>query len=178
MVDSYPMLVFFRLVIKHRLAIGITSVLYVIDQMSKALVSGNMDAGSSIPSEGFVRLTFIYNTGSAFGLLSGMNTPLMVVSFLAIAVIVFIYRTFGQNGNMWKVSLGCQLAGALGNLTDRLILGKVVDFIDVGPWPVFNVADSCLGVGTVLLGWLILRSNSGGNSERASVPDPFGGGQT
>lgn len=146
--------------------------------MSKALVSGNMDVGSSIPSEGFVRLTFIHNTGSAFGLLSGMNTPLMVVSFLAIAVIVFIYRSFGQNGNMWKVSLGCQLAGALGNLTDRLILGKVVDFIDVGPWPVFNVADSCLVVGTVLLGGLILRSNSGGNSERASVPDPFGGGQT
>ena len=164
MVDSYPMQVFFRSIIRHRVVIGVTSFLYALDQMSKGLVSENMGLGSSIPSEGFVRLTYIHNTGSAFGLLSGMNTPLAVVSFLAIIVIIFIYRSFGENGKMWKVSLGCQMAGALGNLTDRLLLGKVVDFIDIGPWPVFNVADSCLVVGMILLGWLILRSNSGGNS--------------
>jgi hypothetical protein len=60
-----------------------------------------------------------------------------------------------------RSSLGLQLAGALGNLTDRLTIGHVVDFIDVGPWPIFNVADSSLMVGVVLLAWLLLTGSVG-----------------
>jgi signal peptidase II len=154
--------------IRHRLILGLLTSFYALDQVSKYVVSQSMKLGESVPAEGLFRLTFIYNSGSAFGLFRGMNAPLILVSLIGVTVLVFVYRTQPHPSWLWSTSLGLQLAGALGNLTDRLTLGHVVDFIDVGSWPIFNVADASLIVGMALLGWIILV----GRTERQSpIPD-------
>ena len=81
----------------------------------------------------------------------------MVIAVVVVVVIVVYYRYLP--GNQWLVqaSLGLQLGGALGNLLDRLSHGHVIDFIDFKVWPVFNVADSSVFVGVVILAYYLLR---------------------
>ena len=145
---------------RHWLVLGLVALVYGLDQVTKLAVSQALDLGRSWPAEGFFRITHSYNTGSAFGLFSGQNTLLILVSFVGIGLLTWIYRT-QPNPNRWlRFSLGLQLAGALGNLTDRIAIGHVVDFIDVGPWPIFNVADSSLVTGVALLVWLLLTGRA------------------
>ena len=139
----------------HRLILVLIAVLYGLDQVSKFIVSQSLDLGQSVPAEGFFRVTYSYNTGSAFGFFQGQNTPLILASFVGIIILTWIYRTHPQPGLLLHASLGLQVAGAMGNLTDRIARGRVVDFFDVGPWPIFNVADSSIVVGVVLLAWVI-----------------------
>ena len=114
---------------------------------------------SASPSlwKGFFRITHTYNTGSAFGLFQGQNTPLIVVAIVGIFILGMIYRTQRPPSNLLRLSLGLQIGGAIGNLTDRLLFGHVTDFLDVGAWPIFNLADSSIVVGLVLLAWVFLR---------------------
>ncbi len=139
----------------HRLILVLVAVLYGLDQASKFIVSRSLDLGQSVPTEGFFRITHSYNTGSAFGFFQGQNTPLILASFVGIFILTWIYRTYPQPGLLLRASLGLQVAGAMGNLTDRIAHGRVTDFFDVGPWPIFNVADSSIVVGVVLLAWVI-----------------------
>ena len=145
---------------RHRFVLLLSAALYGLDRATKFVVTYTMELGESVPAEGFFRITYIYNTGSAFGLFRGQNTPLIVVSFVGIAVLTWFYRTQARPGSLLRASLGLQIAGAMGNLTDRLTVGQVVDFIDVGPWPIFNVADSSIVTGVLLLGWAILTSKA------------------
>ena len=144
----------------------IVAALLALDQGTKYLVTTNISPGQSIPAEGFFRITFVYNTGSAFGLFVGQNTALTAVSFLGVGVLLWFYRTHSRPDQLFRLSLGLMLAGALGNLADRLTVGRVIDFIDVGPWPIFNVADSSIVVGGIVLGWILL-TNSGAEPEEA-----------
>ncbi|MCX5801736.1 MAG: signal peptidase II [Candidatus Eisenbacteria bacterium] len=127
----------------------------LLDQVSKLVVLRLMQPGQSIPLlTDFVRLTFVRNSGVVFGLLSGHRTPLILTTFLTILVLLFlIFRSRRSRPGM-SFSLVLVLAGAIGNLIDRLRLGGVVDFIDVGwksvRWPVFNVADTAVTVGVLL----------------------------
>ncbi|MBI4305742.1 MAG: signal peptidase II, partial [Chloroflexi bacterium] len=77
---------------------------------------------------------------------------LTVISFIAVAAIIWFYRN-AISSPLLRAALGLQLGGAFGNLLDRLRLGYVVDFIDVGPWPIFNLADSSIVVGIAILAW-------------------------
>jgi signal peptidase II len=106
----------------------------------------------------FVRLTFVMNRGAAFGVLQNQNALFIIVSAIVIAVIVGSYRYSPVRSRLLNLALGLQLGGALGNLSDRLRLGYVVDFVDVGVWPVFNVADSAIVVGVAILAYQLLRS--------------------
>ena len=130
---------------------------FLLDQFTKFLVVSFLPYRSSYPDFGFFRFTHTHNTGSAFGILQGMNTPLIFVSFIGVFVLIMIYRSQPHPGLLLRMSLALQLGGAFGNLVDRVRLSWVTDFIDIGPWPVFNLADASIVTGLIMLGWILTR---------------------
>ena len=137
---------------------GLLIVTFLTDQGTKTLVRENLVLGASIPADGFFRITHIYNTGSAFGLFPNQTFLLVLASLVGITILVLFFRNQPIPPFWLRTSLGLQLGGAAGNLVDRITLGHVTDFIDVGVLPVFNVADSSIMLGIVILSWFILRS--------------------
>ena len=135
----------------------LAGIVFLLDQLTKFLVRAYLPFGHSYPYTGFFRFTHAENTGSAFGILQGYNTPLIVVSFVGIFVLAMIYQSQPRPTNLLRLSLALQIGGAVGNLLDRFRLGAVTDFIDVGPWPIFNLADASIISGLLLLGWVLLR---------------------
>ena len=129
---------------------------FSLDQVTKAIVLNQLFYGQSVPYDGFIRITLTSNTGGVFGLFPDQTMALVLASFVAIGILFFLYRSHSLSSPMLRLSLGLQLGGALGNLVDRIRLGAVTDFIDVGPWPIFNVADASIVVGIVLLLFLLL----------------------
>ena len=127
-----------------------------LDQLTKFVVRQTLEWHHSWPATGFFRFTHIHNTGSAFGLFQDQNLPLLVVSVVGVLVLTYIYQSQDRPTLLLRVSIALMLGGALGNLIDRIHQGHVTDFIDVGPWPVFNLADSSIVVGLVLMGYLLL----------------------
>ncbi|MBI4218686.1 MAG: signal peptidase II [Chloroflexi bacterium] len=132
------------------LAVLVTA--FIADQVSKALVVRNLGLYESWPTDGFFRITYARNTGTAFGLFQDQAMILTIISFVAVAAIIWFYRNT-ISSPILRAALGLQLGGAFGNLLDRLRLGYVVDFIDVGPWPIFNFADSSIVIGIAILAW-------------------------
>ena len=105
----------------------------------------------------FFSLVNITNTGAAFGSFRGNNTFFIVISIIALLVVVSLLARRRQQDILRDVSLALLLAGILGNLTDRLLYGHVIDFLlfnlhirYADPWPAFNVADSCITIAVVL----------------------------
>jgi signal peptidase II len=133
------------------LLIGILIAALVVDQITKQLVLNNLGIGASWPVDGFFRFTFVRNDGTAFGLFQDNGTLLTFVSIGAVALIVYFYREAVMVSWITRMALGLQLGGAIGNLLDRFRHGYVVDFLDVGPWPIFNIADSAIITGIVAL---------------------------
>jgi len=135
----------------------LTALLIVVaDQLSKVWIRSNLAIGQSLPETGFFRLTHVNNTGAAFGLFQGQSFALTIVASVGIAVILayslFIYRRFPYLDNMLgKSVLGLVLGGTVGNLVDRVRFGYVTDFIDFGLWPAFNIADSAVTVGVIII---------------------------
>ncbi len=148
----------FALIGRHRLLLLVVLTAFALDQGTKYAVSHTMALGQSAPAHGFFRITYVYNTGSVFGLFTSQNTLLTIGSFVGIGVLIWFYRSYSSAGPLLRLSLGLQMAGALGNVTDRLILGRVTDFIDVGAWPIFNLADSSIVVGVALLVWVFMAT--------------------
>lgn len=126
-----------------------------LDQLTKLWVQRALVPGESHRLLGpLLHLTYVQNTGAAFGLLRGY-APMFVVVSLAIGgwVIIELKRLRHHSWTAWW-PLTLILGGAVGNLIDRLRLGYVVDFLDLRVWPVFNVADSCITVGVA---WLLIQ---------------------
>jgi signal peptidase II len=131
------------------------------DQLSKIWIRSNLAVGQSLPETGFFRLTRVHNTGAVFGLFRDQSFTLTIVALVSIVVILlyalFIYRRLPILDNkLGRLALGLILGGAVGNLIDRLCLGYVTDFIDVGVWPAFNVADSAVTVGIIIIAYTLL----------------------
>src|SRR5438876_653396 len=132
--------------------------LYALDQWSKQLILRFIDPDQPrILVSGFFSLVNVTNTGAAFGSFRNNNTFFIVISFIALLIVVtLLVRRHARN--IWRdLSLALLLAGILGNLTDRLLYGHVIDFLlfnlhirYADPWPAFNVADSCISVAVVL----------------------------
>ncbi len=133
----------------------------VLDQLSKIWVVHHFilyESREIIP--GFFNLTYLTNTGAAFGLFAGHPSWLRQVFFIGVAVIAlsaifFIHRKIKDISRWYTVSLALIGGGAVGNLLDRIRLGSVVDFLDfyIGShhWPAFNVADSAITVGVAII---------------------------
>jgi signal peptidase II len=143
-----------------RLAALVALVVLVVDQVTKAIVERAMIPGESIPLLPFFALTYVRNTGAAFGLLaaapSSVRLPLFLVVTLAagLALVAYLRRT--PSDQRWLVgALGGILGGALGNLVCRVRYGEVIDFFDLHwgdlHWPMFNVADTAISIGVVIV---------------------------
>lgn len=134
------------------LALGV----FVADQASKRAVEGSMRLGESVPMvDGVLWLTHIKNPGGAFGILGGSQLVLLVGSFLALAVVLWMLLA-SPPSRLTALGCGLVLGGAVGNLFDRLTAGEVTDYLDLQfwplrQWPIFNAADTAIVVGVVLL---------------------------
>jgi len=129
----------------------IAGIVIGLDQLSKYLVRSNMLLRESIPEEGFFRFTYGTNTGGVFGFFSNQTFLITVAAIVSVVVILLYSRHKMAQSMLVKVSLGMIHGGSIGNLIDRVRFGEVTDFIDVGAWPVFNLADSAIDIGIVLL---------------------------
>lgn len=131
----------------------------LLDQATKEWVRGAFSLHESVPViPGFFHLTYIRNTGAAWGMFSGQNLALAVLAFAMLVALVLFRRKFLPPGRPHRVALGLLCGGIVGNLFDRLRLDYVVDFLDFfhrnWHFPAFNVADSaiCVAVGIYVLG--------------------------
>ena len=147
--------------------LALIAALVAADQASKLLIVKNVALYESfqvIP--GFFNITRIHNKGAIFGFFSqarnlAVFSLLTFVSFLAFSLVIYYFVKTPPSERLMKVSLSLILAGALGNLIDRIVRGAVVDFLDFyfggWHWPSFNVADSCITVGAFLLIFVVFR---------------------
>lgn len=122
-----------------------------LDQLTKWAVIENLARGESVPATGFFRFTHAWNTGTAFSLFQDQGGILTWVSLTAVVILAWIYRSIDNPPWVLRIAFGMQLGGAIGNLIDRFRLGHVTDFLDVGPWPIFNIADSSIVIGIALM---------------------------
>lgn len=118
------------------------------DQLTKWLVRQHLQLGEQWPAHSFLhmRIINVVNDGAAFGMLQGHMPFLIVTSCIGLAAIVLYYVYPPMDHGLIRVALGMQLGGAIGNLIDRVRVGQVTDFINVGGFPTFNVADSSISV--------------------------------
>lgn len=142
----------------------------LLDRWTKLLILKRFDLNESIPViDGFFNITYVRNTGVAFGIFSSFSSPAKSVllslftACAAIVVVTYSVRSPARN-RLLQVALSLILGGALGNLYDRLSYGYVVDFLEfyLGNyhWPSFNVADSAISTGVALLALEIIRSEA------------------
>ena len=110
--------------------------------------------------DGWLALEYAQNRGAAFGLLAGLAPVLSAASLAILAGLLVLYMRQAKPLLWQTVAIGLISGGALGNLTDRVRLGHVIDFLSVGPWPNFNIADSAITVGVLVLLWGMTRPDT------------------
>lgn len=136
---------------------AIVSIVVFLDYTTKQLVEAYIQLPGDEIVLPFFRIVNVKNTGAAFGLFSSLgNNFFIFISLVAIALIIIYMIKLPKGLELFSLSL--ILSGATGNLIDRLIIGKVIDFIDFfGYWPAFNVADSAISIGIILFLWSNIR---------------------
>lgn len=140
----------------------VSILVFGFDQLTKFWIRTSFSPGASRPIlPGIFHLTFVTNTGSAFGLFQGGSFFFIFLSIITITILlVLAWRKRKIFSPLVKLSFGFLLGGVCGNLIDRLRFGAVVDFLDFRIWPVFNVADSCITLGVIFLSFHLLRTKS------------------
>jgi signal peptidase II len=156
----------------------VTAVIIAADQITKAIIRANIPFGSSwMPVDWlapFFRFVHWRNTGAAFGFFQGGGLVFGILAFFVTGFIIYYYPQIPKEQKLMRVAMAMQMGGALGNLIDRLggdngfLSGPVLDFISVGNFPVFNIADSSItvGVGLLILSlWISERKEKALNNE-------------
>ena len=130
------------------------AVLLTADLVSKSLIDGGMSLGQSASFlPGFINIVTVHNEGAAWGMFSGAQTFLIILTFVFMGLLIWFMIAEKSKNPIFHVALGFVFAGCLGNLVDRLAFGYVRDFLHFEFWssfPVFNIADICLTVGVIL----------------------------
>jgi len=135
----------------------ISGTVVVLDQWSKSFVRANIALGDTwVPGSlswllPYARIVNWSNTGTAFGMFQGRGAIFTVLAVIVAGAIVYYYPRVPPEDWWLRLAMGLQFGGALGNLTDRINYGRVTDFISVGPFPVFNVADASITIGVIIL---------------------------
>lgn len=148
---------------------GTATIVYLLDRLSKAWAESALHEPIDV-IPGILRFRFVTNPGGAFSL--GTSTPWFFAGATLVVSAIIVATAFRRRSGWQALALGLVLGGALGNLTDRLVRapglrGEVVDFIDVGIWPVFNVADMAVVCGAILL---LVTSVRAPRDDGADVP--------
>ena len=162
---------------KLKIFIIITAAVILADHLTKWIIKTSMDLHQTIRVIGdYFTITYILNSGIAFGLFDTNPSPhkpifLIIISFIALAIILYIFLSLPKSVKHTALAMGLIFGGAIGNMIDRIVRGEVVDFLDfdfpditiralhihMTRWPTFNVADSCVLAGIVLLLIIVLR---------------------
>jgi signal peptidase II len=153
------------------LFLSTAAVVVGLDQLTKSWIENStIPLGGSVPTSGFFRITHIHNTGAAFGIFQDATAILAVISAIGAMVIIWLgifmsRRISFLSSTSSMLILGIILGGTIGNFLDRAFIGYVTDFLKMGTFPDYNIADSAMVVGGILLAYKLIRSSS------AEVPD-------
>ena len=133
----------------------------VLDRLTKIFFSRVLSEGESLPViHHFFHMTLVHNTGIAFGLFKDQGMVFIIIPVIAIFLLIYNIYYYKNNdeklSKLYIVGFSLILGGAIGNLIDRIVFGYVVDFIDLRMWPVFNIADSAITIGAVVVAWQCL----------------------
>jgi len=134
----------------------LAALVFLVDQAAKKAIEDNLVPGQYVEVLGPLELTLAHNRGVAFGLAGGAGIGLIAVTLAALGLVVFLFARDPARRGMW-LATGLVAGGALGNLADRVFAGEVTDYIAVGSWPAFNVADIAITCGVVLLALIYVR---------------------
>lgn len=133
----------------------LTLIILLIDQITKVLIIKYLYNSSTVLIPNILNLTYVENTGAAFGIGSNSTIMFVIVNIIIIGLITyFIYAKKEDISNSMLLSLHLVLVGGIGNLIDRILRGFVVDYIDINPifkFPVFNIADVCITIGCIII---------------------------
>lgn len=146
-----------RVVKDYLTLFGVAGAIIAFDQWTKWLVRTNIEFGAQwLPEQlswlgPYARIVHWYNSGAAFGMFQNGNLVFTILAFVVIIAIIYYYPRVEADDWTLKLAMGLQLGGAAGNLVDRLLVGKVTDFISIGVFPVFNIADSSITIGVIVL---------------------------
>jgi signal peptidase II len=146
------------------LAAGLCGLILIADQATKAVIEDRLVPGQRVEVLGPLELTLAHNRGVAFGLAGGAGVGLVLVTLAALGVVAYLFSRNPIRPGMW-VAVGLVAGGALGNLVDRIRADHVTDFIHVGSWPAFNLADVSISAGVILLVLLYLRDAEAGGRD-------------
>lgn len=131
--------------------------IFVLDRISKIWALAYLKEIGNINVLPFFKLTFVQNTGAAFGSFQNGNTILIFVSLIVLFALIKYREEIFELGKLASYGWLFIIGGALGNLYDRIFIGYVVDYFNFIVWPVFNVADSFITIGALMLAWCILK---------------------
>lgn len=145
-----------KLLRNYSLLIIVATIIISLDQYTKYLVRQNLDLWTEtwapwdwmVP---YVRIVHVPNTGVAFGMFQGFGDIFSIVAIIVALIIVFYFPRVPVSDWSLRLAMSLQLSGALGNLIDRLTIGHVTDFVSVGNFPVWNIADASITIGVVVL---------------------------
>jgi signal peptidase II len=153
---------------KWKMVLSWVVIILVLDQLTKLIVDRTMTLHQSIPIiDGFFSLTYVRNTGAAFGLFAGSHEAfrlpfLILVSVLALGFVVVMLKRLRDEEIGLITALSLIIGGAIGNLIDRVLYGEVIDFLDFYwshyHWPAFNLADSCITIGVLITLYYLLKA--------------------
>ena len=136
---------------KNTLIFSTALIIVFLDQLAKFLIRKNLQLNESLPViKNIFHLTYLKNTGSAFSLFQGYNPVFIFFSVIVMIAIFCFIKKVKENEKIMQFAVGLLLGGTSGNLIDRVIYGRVTDFIDFRIWPVFNVADSAVTVSVII----------------------------
>lgn len=138
------------------ISLFITIIILVLDQITKFIIASSMKVGDSfevIPN--FLNITSHRNDGAAWGILSGKMSFFFIITIIILVVLIVFYIKEAKNNLLMQIAISLLFAGALGNFIDRVLHGEVIDFVDTYifgyNFPIFNVADSSLTIGVLLI---------------------------
>jgi signal peptidase II len=147
--------------------LSLALVLLIIDRLTKWWVFSTLDP--NVPNNligSAIRLTRVHNVGGAFGIFSGAGIVFLIVSGVVSLILLLILLTMHIDSRLIRTGMAFVLAGAVGNLIDRIQWGYVLDFFEIRGFPIFNVADSCITVGAILIILAILFGGERNRSKR------------
>lgn len=138
------------------LAGSLCALILAADQVAKGVIEDRLVPGEFVEVLGPLEFTLSRNRGVAFGLAGGAGIGLVLLTVAALGLVVYLFARDPSRPGMWVAS-GLVAGGALGNLADRAFAGEVTDFIAIGSWPPFNLADVAITCGVALLAWIYVR---------------------
>jgi signal peptidase II len=165
----------------YLLLFGIAAVIVVLDQITKVVVRNNLTFGEIwVPWHWlapYARIVNIQNSGAAFGSFQNLGDVFAILAVIVAGAIVYYFPQVPREDKLLRIALALQFSGAIGNLIDRIHQGWVTDFVSLGPFPVFNVADLCITTGVILLIlsiWLKERNKPAVSSQTSETSSETG----